>query len=338
MIVRARLVFIICVDADPDRPRSGGVRYDCPDRLTWDHLPKLVSRFHALRKDLFDKSSVHLCVTWFARADLQIKRIYGSAGWALKEFEALWKQVIDGGDELAWHPHSWRWNRELQCWYSEMNDMEYIRKNYDVGFEAFKQGWGSQPFACRAGINFHSNYSVAKLDELGIKTDLSAHPGLKLFYSAPKWGCPIQEGFDWTRAPNEPYHPSRDDYQSPSQDDERLELLEIPVTVWRKQFGSLSHLMGLVPFRNFKITRPAFKGWFLPNVWGNQFRFEQGIKEALRRAMTQGIAHYSSYLHPDDVTDFRVLSSNLENAIKLARENSVELDFSTAKQAYDLLK
>jgi len=175
---------------------------------------------------------------------------------------------------------------------------------------------------------------------LGIKTDLSAHPGLKLFYSEEKWGCPIREGFDWTRTPDEAYHPSRDDYQSPSSDGVGLGVLEIPVTIWRKKFGSVAHLKGLVPVRDFRVVRPSFKGWFLPNVWGDPFRFEQGIKQVMRQAVTEGTAHYLSYLHPDDVTDsdFPILSSNIKNTIKFAQQNSVELHFSTARQAYDLLK
>lgn len=342
--MRPNIIVILCVDADPDSPAHGGMRYDCPDRLTWEHLPKLTSKIQRVRKDLLQRFGKTLQLTWFLRSDLQIRTIYGDAGWCFREFEPLLKDLQNAGDELAWHPHAWRWSDVRKCWYNEMTDIEYIMQSYDEGFEAFKDSMGFQPASCRAGINFHSNRTLAKLDELGVKVDLSAHPSIRLFYTTSRWGGFIREGSDWSRTQPEPYHPSRNDYQRPATGNESLDILEIPITTWRRRVGSLSYLEGLVPIRIHRrplAVRPIVKGWFVPSVWADSFRFEVGVKDVLRRAKASGTAHYASYLHSDDISDelhYQNFTRNLDYLISVTNASNCELEFVTASLASEAFR
>ena len=269
-----------------------------------------------------------------------MQMIHGDAAWSLRKFEPMWKALADEGDELAWHPHTWRWNDAARCWYNEMVDIEYISKAYETGFEAFEAAMGFRPDSCRAGISFHNNETIAKLEELGVKVDLSAQPGLRLYYSAPDLGAALTEGSDWTRTQAEPYHPSLVDYQRPASTGERaFGLLEIPLTVWRKPFGSFSFWKGLVPARIHgtpRLVRPIMKGWFISNLWGDPYRFELGFDEVVRRAAAKRIAHFATSLHPDDITDknYQNITANLSYALTKAREIDMDLKFLTAKQAH----
>lgn len=333
----ARIIAILCIDADPDRPEYGGMRYDCRDKLSWRQLPELATKIATLRASLFERFGVKLRLTWFIRADSQIREIHGNAAWSIKEFEGMWNELSRAGDELAWHPHAWRWSDARNCWYNETVDTAYMLESFDVGFEAFRKGIGRSPASSRVGINFHNNSTMGKLDSLGVKADLSGHPGLKLFYARPEVGGPVEEGFDWSRTNPEPYHPARDDYQRPSKD-RSLNILEIPVTTWHKAPNSFDFWKGLVPIRlhgGIGYVRPAVKGWFIPSVWGLSPRFELGLTEVLRRAKKNGIAHYASSMHPDDISDasYHRLRSNLEYMIGVTDAKGINLDFVTASQA-----
>jgi len=336
------MVVILCVDADPDRPRLGGTRYDSPDRLTWKALPEMVDKVTTIRDDLAQRFDAKLRMTWFLRADIQIKRIYGDAGWSLKEFGKIWERVSAAGDELAWHPHAWRWSDSLKCWYNETLDSDYILESHNEGFDAFKETLGFSPLACRAGINFLNTRAMVNLDSLGIKTELSAHPGVALRYTNTRVGPATEEGFDWSGAPDEPYHPSRGDYQRPAVASNSLEILEIPITVWRRSPASLDYWRRLLPFsiRNGpRMVRPPIAGWFIPYIWGDSSRLQLGLSGLFSR-QTSSPVHYASYMHPDDITEahYRNMSRNLEYIIATARRRGVELEFLTASQAREALQ
>lgn len=333
------IIAILCVDADPDRPEYGGMRYDCRGKLTWKKLPELADKVTALRESILERFGVKLRVTWFIRSDSQISEIHGDAGWSIKEFWDMWKGLSRAGDELAWHPHAWRWSDVTRCWYNEIADTAYILDSYDVGFRAFREGLGHSPASCRVGINFHNNDTMAKLDALGVKVDLSGHPSLKLYYARPEVGGPVQEGFDWSRTAPEPYHPAKDDYQRPSENGS-LNILEVPITTWRKTPSSFDFWKGLLPLKTHGgvgYARPALKGWFIPSVWGVHHRFRLGISDVLRRAKKGGIAHYASSMHPDDISNanYLRLRGNLEYLIRIAEENHIDLEFASATQAYE---
>jgi hypothetical protein len=336
--LQSRLLFLICIDADPDRPEHGGERYDCPDRLGWKKLPELVSKFSELRQNIANRWNAELRFNWFLRSDLQIKMIHGDAASSLRKLEPLWKTLREQGDELGWHPHAWRWSDARGCWYNEITDFEFISKSLEIGFEGFKDAIGVSPESCRAGISFHNNDTMAKLDDLGVKTDLSANPGLRLFYARPAAGNPIMEGSDWGMTGVEPYYPSRSDYQRPASSGEiPLKLLEIPLTTWRKTLRSFSFWKGLMPIQISKLRfrRPIAKGWFVPSLWTDPSRFELAFDEVLRRSFVKGIAHFATSLHPDDVDEgnYRRVTASLDYALTKARDRGVNLEFVTAKQA-----
>jgi len=338
-----RVISILCVDADPDSPEHGGFRYDYPDNLKWKWLPELTDKLGLLRKEVSQKHAIPLRFSWFARADSQIKKIYGDPGWNLKQFRGMWDDLSKAGDELAWHPHSWRWSDSARCWYNETADSEYMLESFSTGFNAFTEVIGREPAACRTGINFHNNRTMAYLEELGVKVDLSCHPGTTISYVKANVGGRIKEGSDWNKSPTSPFHPSRNDYQRPSEGADALRLLEIPMTVYRRTPTSIRYWINLSPIRDINgltIVRPAVRGWFLPSVWGDRVRFRTALEDVFERAKTQGCAHYASYMHSDDIDDatYQQLANNIEHMITKARASQIELEFVTATEANDILR
>ena len=158
-----------------------------------------------------------------------------------------------------------------------------------------------------------------------------------MYYARPEVGGAVEEGFDWSRTSPEPYHPARDDYQRPSEN-ESLNILEIPITTWRRTPNSFEFWKGLLPIKmhgGVGYVRPIVKGWFIPSVWGIPHRFELGFSEVLGRAKKSGIAHYASVMHPDDISDVNYLRvrRNLEQMIRMTQKNEVDLEFVSATQA-----
>jgi len=167
-------------------------------------------------------------ITWCVRADLQMYEVHGDAAWSYRHFERLWGGLEAAGDEIAWHPHLWRWSDTHGCWYQETEDDAWMRECLRCGFEALTEARGEPPVSCRMGWEFHNNVTMQMLDELGVRIDLSAVPGRVRGPKSDRGS--IRHGqLDWEGTGPVPYHPSRADYRRPPADDESaLSVLEVP--------------------------------------------------------------------------------------------------------------
>lgn len=214
-----RFILATC-DVDPDRPQFGG-RDNSSPALSWRGLEVGVRRF----VDSVERESaarVHL--TWFIRADEQIERIHGDAGWCFKRFEPLWRRLQSAGHEIGWHFHLWRWTGS--DWRHEEQDHDWIGSAARRSFEAIPD-WalpggrqGSIPL--RMGIDHQSNFTFDLAEDLGVRFDCSATPGLADAHR------------DWLGTPTFPYRPSRDDYRVPaSLPSSCRTVVEIPNSTYR---------------------------------------------------------------------------------------------------------
>lgn len=223
-----RRIIILC-DCDPDTVPYGGLAHDSREPLKWrgvqEGIPKLVEALDGIESE----TGRRVNLTWCVRSDVQMKEIYGDAAWPYLEFRELWQRLQSRGDEIAWHPHVWRWSDEHRCWYQEIHDDEWIEQCLEEGYQALCRAVGRPVQSCRMGWEFHNNASMRTVDRLGVRVDLSATPGHYCEGTGDR-GSIFHKYTDWRGTPEVHYRPSTIDYRRPSQDgEEALSLTETPL-------------------------------------------------------------------------------------------------------------
>jgi hypothetical protein len=203
--VAVNLLFTIDVDND-------GVEADERTALTWKSVG-LIPRL----KELFDQLGLRL--TWFVRADNQLRDVYGSAGYLLLEHAGLWSEMERSGDELAWHPHLYEWCEASRLYVADRDEQSCARKLMETRAELLAAGFAHS--SVRIGEAFHGNALMRTLDELGLEVDSTAIPG--------RVRRDESRAFDWGPTPNAPYRPSASDFRVPGAGDS-LRILEVPMT------------------------------------------------------------------------------------------------------------
>ncbi|MCK4324613.1 MAG: hypothetical protein KAW89_08795, partial [Armatimonadetes bacterium] len=175
-------------------------------------------------------------ITWCVRSDLQMKEIYGDCAWPYTEFRDLWQSMADRGDEIAWHPHLWRWSDEHGCWYQEISDETWIRDCLQQGHAALSTHLGCAPTVSRMGWEFHNDTTMQAIDGLGVKVDFSAVPGRFTPGSADHLGSVFNCYVDWRNTPERAYVPSASDYRrEPKAKEEALGVTELPMSTFRSR-------------------------------------------------------------------------------------------------------
>ena len=157
-------------------------------------------------------------VTWFVRADPQLRDYYGSSAFLLERYKAFWKDAKAAGDEVAWHPHITRVN-EGGRHEPERDDERFAAALRVTHAELTTLGYRFN--SVRLGEAFGGNICIRALAELGLRVDSSAIPGRRR--------DDLSRAFNWLGSPNEPYWPSVSDYRisgTPA-----LPILEVPMTV-----------------------------------------------------------------------------------------------------------
>jgi hypothetical protein len=198
----------LTIDTDPD-----GLNTQNPDRksLVWDGLHFAMERFHQALPDV--------PLTWYVRADGQLKAAYGSDSYLLDSYADFWRAALKRGDELGWHPHLYTVpNDESQPTIitesaAAVAELERIWKNikdYALPMPSF-----------RMGEAWHSSETLNLIEKLGFAVDSTAIPNR----DDSALGYPR----NWKDAPNQPYYPQYEDIRKAG---ESRPLLEVPMNSW----------------------------------------------------------------------------------------------------------
>jgi len=328
-----RLIVIIGADCDPDKVRVRGKNLRTYHgfygwRGIREGIPEIKKRLSYIQ-NLFDSP---FKLTWCVRSDLQIKEIYGNAGWCLREFSSFWKELEKGGDEIGWHLHLWRWNPRYEIWYQEIQDEEWIKGCILEGFRAFKEEWGKPPSSVRMGWIFHNNLTMEEISTLGLRVDFSAIPGLNKIRVKQKY---IHDYADWRRTPTYPYHPSSLDYRIPLRR-KSLPIWEIPCLplcsnclMWPYNFEAL------MSGKNSILITPIFPA----TITTFPFLFKRALRRWLKVNEFRRITFLATYFHPDELLSSKreFFIKNLLCIQKMARFHKREVHFLTASQSLDIL-
>ncbi len=232
---------IVTVDVDND-----GVEHNERNNLSWNSLETIPEIKSIL-------SEMKLKVTWFVRADNQLRDIYGSVTYVLEEHNKLWSQIEDTGDEIGWHPHIYEWSEIDKLYVPDLDDTRRSGKLKQIRAELLKEGYNHT--SARMGEAFHTNESMETLEYLFIKVDATAIPG--------RSRNDVSRCFNWSMTPNEPYHPSKTDYRIPSQYS-HWNILEVPMTTApiKTGYDPIPLVRYFNPLYHYHIFKSAIE-WFL---------------------------------------------------------------------------
>ncbi len=332
-----RLIVIIGCDCDPDRAKYGGENLmSHHGEYEWQGIKKGIPQIKEQLLDVQSGFDSSLKFTWCVRSDLQIEKIYGNAGWCLKEFSSLWRKLEEEGDEIGWHPHLARWNFERKLWFQEIKDEQWMKECIAKGFTAFKENWGESPTTSRMGWIFHNNLTMEEISTLGIKVDFSAIPDLSKAIVSKKTTRNIYDYADWKNTLLHPYHPSRADYRVTSKDN-NLPIWEIPCMPLHSRFLIWPYnLVTLIRGKGNIQRRPIFSTM----ITIFPLLFKKAFRRWLRMHKYRKTIFLATYFHADELLSSKkeFVIKNLLHIQKVARLQEMKLHFVTAFGSLDFLK
>jgi hypothetical protein len=206
---------LICITIDTDPDGLAGKTFN-REALEWRGLENIGHFLNAREKIAVRWGS--LPITWFVRADGQLRDILGSPLYLFEKFEVLWREAIAAQDELGWHPHLYRHSQAMdttclvtdpQAAVEELQRLWAALMRSSFRFESFRNGEG-----------WHHRTTFETIESCGFRWDSTAVPGRR---------GPAGHPMDWMGTPNHPYFPSREDIRLPGK---ARAMIEIPMNTW----------------------------------------------------------------------------------------------------------
>jgi len=342
--VRGPLMVPIVIGCDTDPDRESLVGPLPSGQLQWrgmlEGIPALkqLVRAAALR----DRAGSPPRFTWLLRADEQVRAHHGSHAWALEANRPFLDGLATSGDELGWHPHFWRFDAALKRWHQEVEDYAWQLAMLREAHGALRRA-GLTPTSVRMGWTYHTAATMRTLDELGVRVDFSALPGLRTVHGMPERRS--ENLYDWYDAPPSTYRPGRDNHRRAGQgNDSTLGILELPTFVARSTVWGL--LAGAQLGRKTRSARPIVDALQRPRYIANLTSapalfapLVRSLNAAVRRARdgrAPGPA-FATYFHPDELLPNRSrmyaldhVATNLANVLEGIHLAGGEAIFCTA--------
>ncbi len=191
----------------------------CEDIYNEDHCWDYIQEIESLRNALVKKFKKtynfikDIKFTWFVRADLSIKKQFGSITHLLDK--QIWYKFKEKGDEIGWHPHFYKEDsKNLQ-----ETDVHKILDEAEKSFNEVKKR--IQVSSVRVGRLYSHELLLKKFSQWKIQIDSNCLPSRKREDK--------NMAFDWSISPFYPYFPSESDYRRPPFTNENhIDILEVP--------------------------------------------------------------------------------------------------------------
>jgi hypothetical protein len=302
-----RHLVCLTIDTDPD-----GLAGRVVDRQTlqWRGLQQIGRLQAALQGSR--QWLGRIPITWFVRADGQLRDILGSSLYLFEEFEPLWRQAQSAGDEIGWHPHLYRHLRAADTAVLITEPSEAVEEINRLQDDLAKTPLRLVSF--RNGEGWHCPPTFDAVEKLGFRWDSTAVPGRKGSSGHP---------MDWIGTPNHPYFPDASDIRIPGP--ERL-TAEIPMNTWsfRASYDNEPRVRYINPAIHAQLFNQALAGH--------------------REHFDKPFAVWTMILHADEVLaeaapdllyarSVEVVCHNLDCFARALREAGHEVEFVTIAQA-----
>ena len=160
---------ILCVDVEPD-PRVVPV----PSEPRWIGFEGLLDDLDRFRKRLSEPTGRPAGIGWFLRMDPQVEVAHGDVGWAADRYAGALAELVDEGDELGLHAHSWRWHGG--GWISDQS-ADWVAHCAAVSLDAYEAAFERPCRSYRHGDRFTSDALRHLLQGRGVRCDLGLEPG-----------------------------------------------------------------------------------------------------------------------------------------------------------------
>ena len=211
MTPQSRIPVLVCVDVEPDEPFV-----DRNSPLPWTGFEAAAAILRQIRARAARVTGAPVRFNWFLRMDPQIAETYGTAEWAAGRYAQTWREFEREGDELGLHAHAYRWIADAGYWLVDHGNQEWVENCISVSFEAYRRAFGRNCLSFRFGDRWLSNQTVALLERLGARFELTVEPGFAAALSLRAKGRPFTGSIpDYRRAPRAPYRPSLADFRVP---------------------------------------------------------------------------------------------------------------------------
>lgn len=199
---RHLLPVALAIDVEPE-PGGGTWREPEP----WLGFERWLEATARLRDRLAEATGAPVHFSWFVRCDPQVADVYGDAAWAADRYAADFDRLRGAGDEIAIHPHAWRWDDAAGEWVHDNADPAWVEHVLESGFERFQSAFGQPVRAHRFGSRFLTPPIIDWLAAHGVRVDTTLEPGTPAMKTLDKDAAftgivPEQRG-----VPRQPYRP-----------------------------------------------------------------------------------------------------------------------------------
>ena len=338
------LFVVIGCDTDPDRPAFVTEASDT-SRLVWKGMLDGIPRAKDALRSVTDSESHEPVFTWCLRVDEQVEAYHGDVAWVLREHANFLNELEGTGDELAWHPHFWRFDEPGSFWFQEVLDTEWQGNLLQRAHAAYREVLSGRALSVRMGWDFHNNRSLQALDALGVLIDFSAIPGVKIDPQGDR--ATSFNAYDWLISPTHAYRPSKTDYRRPAMEGEQaLGVIEAPISVSESFFWGM--FRGAVMTKKMRNATQFFRALRHPTyfvgITGKPTLFAPLISQ-LRRSLDRGRdGLFVTYFHPDELLDnpHRVYSlenmvANVRRLVEWSESNDVRTRFIRAQDIPEVM-
>lgn len=200
----------LCIDLEPAERQVRPSEAD-----PWRGVDAIAEHLESLRPRLQDVSGKPVRFLWFVRCDPQIETAFGSADALLRRSSELFERLLAAGDRIGLHVHLWRWDEGASAWIADYGNPSWAERCVETSFETYRRHFGTPCELHRFGDRWLSTEAIALLERLGVRFDLSLEPGARGHRSLAPDERTTGSIPDYTRAPREPYRPSRSDFLVP---------------------------------------------------------------------------------------------------------------------------
>ncbi len=341
-----KLFIVIGCDTDPDR--AGYLDGVPADALTWHGMTEGIPCLKDAVASVCDHEGKSPVFTWLLRVDEQVRRMHGSYAWVLRNHTAFLQLLETSGDELGWHPHFWRFDERANKWHQESLDVAWQIRMLQEAHRDYLSVFPGRALSVRMGWDYHNTQTYATLEQLGVRVEFSAIPGMcTMPRSIP---AHPENLFDWYPTPRHPYYPSRVDYRRPPvSGEEAFSLLEAP------NFVSTSHLWGMVSglqlarkMRDLsQLRRAVARPTYWINITGRPELFAPLLRALRRRLSRSQNANelFVTYFHPDELLpnlsslySLKSMCANLDSLLKTCASLGVTPEFVRASRIAELVQ
>jgi len=185
------------------------------DRQPWDGFGMTWDILESYRPRLEEATGAPVRFIWNLRMDPQIEKVYGTPSYAVDANTKLIERILERGDQIGLHPHSFRWDDRLDGWVCDRGSEAWTDQVIETSFQAYASSLGRPCRVSRFGEFWMTDRAVRLVERLGGRFDMTIEPGLPPMPT-------METDFPFTATlpgfegvPQEPYHPAPEDFRRP---------------------------------------------------------------------------------------------------------------------------